>query len=509
MGLRADIGMIVDEFKKSQNRLEHNAKLFQIYEGDLKTYLLKALQSYLSEKSFAEAKSHIAPINVLKRLIFKLSSIYTKPPVRKLSDDAGKSDQSTYDEIVKALDLNTTMTLANEFFNLFKYTAVEPFLDRGKPQVRVLPADRFIVLSQDKINPMRPTHFSKVMGFDGNDKEKQRIIFYSYTDTEFVIHDDLGTIRLDMMQEIGNPDGVNPLGRLPVSYINRSRHEIVPVMDTDTYAMTILIAVLLSDLNYALKFQCFSIIYGINITQENLKMAPNAFWSLKTDDATGAGLKPEIGSIKPSVDSDKMLQAIKTQLAFWMQCRNIKPGAIGDMSLENAASGFAKMIDEMDTSEDRQKQVPYFMAAEDDLFDLIKRCHNLVWINDPSYKITRMAIGDEVLLNTAFAEQRPMVDSSKVLADEITKLTNKLTTRRRVIKTLNPDLDEESIEFLIEEIDEEQGAMAADKAPDAADAAAGADSAEEDDSETPPELEMDESEYEGATASSGSSGAKK
>lgn len=500
MSLRQDIALIIKEFESSKERLRHNAKLFQIYEGDLQSLVNEALRRYLSQKSYEQALSHVAPINVLKRMIDKLSKIYAKAPIRKLDDAASDKDKEMYDEISKAIDLNTAMGLANEFFNLFKYTAVEPFLDRGKPQSRIVPSDRFIVLSTDKVNPLRPTHYSKIMGVEKDKDGQDRAIFYSYTESEFLIHDDLGKIYADKMQAVGNPNGINPINRLPITYINRSRHDLIPTEDTDTLTMTVLIPVLLSDLNYALKFQCFSILYGINVSQEGLKIAPNAFWNLKTDDKDGTGVKPEIGSIKPSVDSDKLLAALRTQLAFWMQCRNIKPGAIGDMSLENAASGFAKMIDEMDTSEDRQKQVPYFMAAEDDLFDLIKRLHNVVWMNDPEYKLTRMKISDDILISTQFAEQRPMVDSSKVLGDEITKLTNKLTTRRRALKTLNPDLDEAALDALIEEIDEEQGAMAKDQTPDAADATEGED--------VPPELEMDDSELAGAPSSS-SSGAKK
>jgi hypothetical protein len=453
MSLKDEIPLILKAFKDSEKRLKHNEKLFKIYEGDLKTYVMESLKSYLSEKSVEQAKSHIAPINVLKRLVDKLSKIYAKTPIRKL-DGGSDSDQKTYDEIIKVIDLNTSMSLGNEFFNLFKYTAVEPFLDRGKPQVRVIPSDRFIVLSIDKVNPMRPTHFSKIMGTEKRDDGTTGLIFYTYNDAEFLIHDEKGNVLADKMAAMGL-DGINPIERLPITYINRSRHDLIPTEDTDTFIMTVLIAVLLSDLNYALKFQCFSIIYGINVSEEGLKIAPNAFWNLKTDDPNAEGKKPEIGSIKPSVDSDKLLAAVKTQLAFWMQCRNIKPGAIGDMTLENAASGFAKMIDEMDTSEDRQKQVPYFMAAEDDLFDLIKRLHNGPWMADPEYKITQIQLSEGVLLQTQFAEQRPMVDSSKVIADEVLKLTNKLTTRELALKTIYPDMDEAAIQDLIKKIDAE------------------------------------------------------
>jgi hypothetical protein len=48
-----------------------------------------------------------------------------------------------------------------------------------------------------------------------------------------------------------------------------------------------------------------------------------------------------------------------------------------------------------------------------------------------------------------------MVDSSKVIADEVLKLTNKLTTRELALKTIYPDMDEAAIQDLIKKIDAE------------------------------------------------------
>jgi hypothetical protein len=452
MSLKEELKLVTDQYEKSKSRLEHNEKLFNIHEGDLLGYVLEALQKMLSTDSFKEAESHVAPINVLKRMIDKLSKLYAKTPNRKLSDNATENDKALFTELYQALDINTVMGVANEFFNLFKNGFIEPFLDQGVPKLRVIPSDRFIVYSTDPVNPLRPTHYSKIMGVDNRNGDV-KTIFYTYTKDEFLIHDQKNNVLTDLMRA-GGYDGKNAIGRIPGVYINRSRHDLLPKLDTDTLRMSILIPILLSDVNFATKFQCFSIVYGINITGEGMKFSPNVIWSFKTDPSNDQ--KPEIGTINPSVDSDKALNLIKAQLGFWLQSRNIKPGAMGDITPENMASGFAKVIDEMDTSEDRQKQVPFFMTAEQELADLLMYGMQPYWQRQPGYKLIKQDFSQGLTLTAHFSEQRPMVDSSKVIDDEIKQLQQALTTRKLAIKKINPDMDDAAIDVLIKEIDQDR-----------------------------------------------------
>lgn len=455
------IGLVTDDYKNTSTskRLKHNNTLFNIYEGDLLTYVLEDLRNQLSDKSYEQAKHRVAPVNVLKRLIEKLSKIYAKPPTRNLEINGSISspDNQLLSELHSSMDINTVMTLANEFFNLFKTVAIEPFLDQGMPKLRVIPADRFLVLSQDPVNPLRPTVFSKLMAKVKTPDGNPRQLFYTYTSDSFCIHDDLGEVYTDLMAKVGNADGVNPLGRIPVLYVNRSRHELIPQIDSDTLSMSKLIAILLSDLNFAVMFQCFCIMYGINVTNENLKFAPNVFWNLKSDAATDQ--KPEIGVLKPEVDVDKVLTLIKTELGLWMQSRNIKPGVVGDLDIEGAKSGIAKIVDEMDTSEDRQKQVPYFMHAESELFELTRLFHDLMWIKDPEYKLARQQFSQGVVLKAMFSEQKPQVDTSVVITDQTNLFKIKMTTRKRFLQAIYPDANDDTIDALLEELEQEWGSL--------------------------------------------------
>ena len=442
MALREEIKPLLDYTLKHSDLLAHNKALFNIYEGDLLSYVLEDLKNQLSPKSFQQIKFRVSPINILKKMIDKLSKIYAIPPIRSFGDN--ESDKELLSSYEKSMDINTLMGVSNEFFNLFKNTLIEPYLDQnGYPRLRAIPSDRFIVYSDNLIDPTHPTHVLKFMG-----KIKDKKIFYVYTDSEFLIIDEFGNTQQEMMNEFNNPDGINIYGKIPCVYVNRSRNQLIPSIDSDTLIMTKLIPVLLSDLNYAVMYQSFSVIYGIDVNVENLTMAPNALWDIKSDSQSDK--KPEIGTIKPTVDIDQVVKFIKDQIALWFTTRNLKPGAIGSLAPDQAASGISKMIDEADTSEDREKQTQYFKCAETDLWNLIKDHMHPIWMRDPSFKLSGN-FSQEAEFSIKFPPQKPIIDMSQTI-DNMIKLKNAgAISLKYALKNIFSDLDDKDIEEIVKE----------------------------------------------------------
>lgn len=466
MGLRDDVKILVKQYEDLKCTLAHNQELFNIFEGDLLTYLIEELKKQftgpdgqLNKKSFSEAVKRLAPINISRRVIDKLSKIYSEPPVRKLSSGAQKKDEDLLDFYVKSFDINNTLggaDGANGFFNLFKNAWVEPFLDptEKSAKLRIVPSDRFFVYSADTINPMRPTHFVKIMGTI-RDGSGEKILMYAYTETEFVIFTWNGSeseIRDDMMAQAGLADGVNPLGKLPGVYINRSKYNLIPKVDSDFLAMTKLVPLCISDINFALMFQAFSIIYMIDVDQSGLKYSPNAIWDLKSDGKSDK--EPKVGSIKPEIDSDKALAFILAQISLWLQTKNIKPGTIGTMGVDNAASAISKVVDEIDTSDDRKQQVPYFVKAEKELWDLVINDYHPIWMRQPGYK-NPVAFTKGIEVTTTFSEQRPIIDTTKAIGDQSAMMEVQIQSRRGALKDLYPDWTDEQIEAKIAEVKED------------------------------------------------------
>lgn len=457
MSLREEVPSILKFVDEQGSFLSHNHILFDIMEGDLLSFVLQDLKKQLSARSFEVVQHRVAPINFLKKLIDKLSKIYTTGPTR-IKIVGTDSDQGLIDFYVKKGQMNKNFNIANENFNLYKSTWIEPQINKkGKIKFRSFPSDRFLVWSNNPEDQCDVTHIIKFIGTKIKEHGEKFIISIT-TDEEFIIVDEDGETQVDMMVALSNAEGVNPFGILNGVYINRSQNLLIPKADSDTLKMTKLFPVLLSDLNYAVMFQSFSIIWGIDISAQNLKMSPNAFWSLKSDNKGVGEKRPQVGQIKPQVDIDKVLNLIASEMALWLQSRSIKPGSIGKLTQQNFSSAVAKIVDEMDTFEDRQTQVEFFKPAEEEMFnERLPRIHD-VWARRGLIKErARFSTGFE--METEFVDQRPMFDRSQVLDELEQEMGLGILSRKRAARRANPKKTDREIDEMLEEVDEERTVM--------------------------------------------------
>ena len=157
MTLREQIKPILEHIEKNRKHLDDNHILLDIFEGNLKPYVERALEDDISPQAFKEAKSRIAPINVLQRIIDKQSKIYQQNPVRHVEDGTDQ-DAELLDWYENEYKINATMNGSNEFFNMSKSSLIEPYVHEGKPRLRVIPSDRYLPYSNDEIDPLNPTH---------------------------------------------------------------------------------------------------------------------------------------------------------------------------------------------------------------------------------------------------------------------------------------------------------------------------------------------------------------
>jgi uncharacterized coiled-coil protein SlyX len=449
MALKDDLPAIVQFIKDQRITLGLNEKLFQITEGDLQTIVIDALATQLSEQSFDIAKQRIAPINILNKVVDKLSKIYNRPPTRELVK-GGAGDEKLLEFYTEEIDPNTNFGMSNEFFNTYKNVAVEAFVNDGIPKMRVVPGDRFLFYSSDLIDPTQATHYIKFLGSIMKNDVKQDVIIV-YSKEELIVMNEKGERHDDIMAS-REMDGTNPLKALPAVHINRSRHLIVPLFDHDMLAMTVLFPVLLTDLNYAVMFQAFSIIYGIDIDVKNMKMAPNSFWSFKSDANTEK--QPVVDQIKPQVDITEVIGMAQAELSFWLNSKGIRPGAVGQITAENFSSGLSKIVDEMDTFENRQKQVPFFEDGESEWWNLLFHHYHPHWVRTAQIKAPLFS--PSVQMKVKFPPQRPMQNRNELLDEVIKEKREGFMTQRMAIQKLNPDMQENEIDELLAKVAEEK-----------------------------------------------------
>lgn len=422
--------------------LSYKADLFCIHEGELFSYIVKDLAETLGadSKSFKFAVQRIPPINVLKKIISKLSQIYNIPPARSIIDGT-TSDQDLLQYYIKEMRFDSQMDVANEFYNLTKVCFIMPVFnpEYNCVNLKILLPHQFLPFGND---PNDRTRMTELMTYQGT--VDNRKMFYAYSDLEFIHFDQ------DGKQYPTESGGVNIFGTIPGVYVRKSRTLLYPKDDTDMKPMTILIPTMLADLNLASMFSCFSIMYGIDIADEDRKYAPNAFWNLKSDADTDK--KPMIGTIKPEADIDSTINLIVSEFTMWLNAKGIKPGSVGDINVDNVSSGISKIIDEMDTFEDRQKQTMVFGHAEmSEIWPLIMHKLHPVWVAQGLQTNKLFTPAAEVMVE--FPQQEALKSRAVRVQELSAEVQAGFLSRESAIEKLNPGMSEEDIATMIGQIE--------------------------------------------------------
>lgn len=438
--------------QENKKRISGDTARYLVYNGQLRKYVEEAIRKeFLLPETINDLIARIVPLNIVQKIVDKLSVTYMNGAKRVAGND-NEADDELLDLFVTDMEFNNKMKHANRFFKLHKHTALEPFLDRnGFPKTRALPSQTYTVFSDDPIQPEVPTRFIKHVNVV-DDKSKCR--YHYWTDNEFLILDGTGNPVLSEMREINNEEGINPFGVIPYTYINSSQDLLRPVSDDDLITMQIIINLLLSDLVFASKFQAWSIITIIGAESDTVRLNPNSVITLPD----GAS----INTIKPQLDINEMLSFIESLVALLLTTKNLSVGTVtGQLQADQAASGVAKLIDRAETTEDRQDQISFFKQAEREYW--FKFAHNVlpVWIQEnrirPEYAVN---FSEDFFLSINFPEPRAYLGEKERLEIEIAKLNMGLTSKKKAMENLNPDATEEEVDALMMEIEEEQDVQA-------------------------------------------------
>jgi hypothetical protein len=433
---------IIEYVKNHRSFLKRNAEALDIYEGNLLPYVDAIMQKTLSPQYYQPAKERILPINILQRYIDKVSTSYEKEPLRRSASDNVRVNE--FVEFYKnQFGMNVSGQICDQFSNLSKGFAWEPYVDlNGKPQLRELSFDKFLVMSDSLVSPEEETIFIKFMGYKTNDEDS--LLMFVYTNEEF---DAFYLNGKEASEFLVDNQGLNPIGVIPFVYGKRQKSKLIPTQDTDMLAIAKAIPVQISDLGMALMYQCFSIIYGVDVNSENLVIAPNVFWSFKSDQEK----KPEIGVIKPEADTDKGLSFVMNTFVLWLETKGVRVGSIGSVTGSNLASGISKIIDEMDVYNIKKKSMEWFSKDEEELWnEKMPKIHNYWLMSGAVESSTVPPMANDIFdVRVEFPAIEPMISRSEEIANYKSELELRTVTREWVIKKLHPSFDEEQIADII------------------------------------------------------------
>jgi hypothetical protein len=430
---------IIEYVKANADFINTNNESLNIYEGNLLPYVDRILQTSLSANYYNSIKDRVLPINILQRFIDKVSVTYAKSPSR-ISEDA--REQEFVDFYKDALDIDQSGYVADAYSNLFKGFAWEPYIDKnGKPAIRELPFNSFLVMSDSSVNPEEETVFIKLMG--KKTESEDSMLLHVYTDQEFDAFYMSGTEASEYLVE---NEGINIIGVIPFVYGKRQKNRLLPVLDSDNLKICKAIPVMLSDGAGAQMYQSFTQIFGIDVSFENAKIGPNVIWSLKSDRESDK--TPQIGTIKPEADTQKVIDFVMTIFTLWLETKGVRVGSMGQISGTSQASGIAKMIDELDVYEIIKKQQEWFEKDESELWNIkLPKIHNY-WIKSGMVNPSKVPglMPDELYIEVEFEDPKPLKSRKEEIEEIKAEIELGTMTMEQAIKLLHPEYDDVKIQ---------------------------------------------------------------
>lgn len=439
---------IIDDINKSCNREKRkkDKDRFLIYNGSLESVVEEKIRKeYTDQQTVSELLHRLMPVNIPQKIINKLGMVYKEPPSRKSADDNSDDDEKI-DQLVEATNMNFKNKFANRYFKLNKKILQEYYLDEnGMPSIRNLPAHTYEVYSTSKISPEKPDLIVKIIVDDISDG-----VYHFWTSEEFLIVNSKGMVITEAMVDM---DGTNPYGTLPFGYVSEAMNSVNPISDDDLLKISIAVPVILSDLSLGQKYQAWSMIYTVGAAGD-LEIGPNKVANL---DFGPNGETPQIGQVKPSLDTEQILKLLEFTISMLLSTKNLSTSNVKvNLSTENAASGVSKMLDQAESVEDREDQEEYFRNLEKQFFHKMSKYLLPYWTKskklNPELSLT---LSDSFEVNIHFKEPKILKTYMEKMEESVYAIKNKLSTLKRELKKLNPNMKNDEIDVLVQEIKED------------------------------------------------------
>lgn len=480
------------EGQSEKTRRELAKRRLDIYKDGGKQFLIDQITREFSKEAVQEMR--LAPINLLKKIVNKRSSIYKRAPIRKTDKP---SDQKLIDYYVEKLRINQLMQKANRYFNLLSneviyvrpcayedgkqrlHASVVPNTDYSKlpnpldqSLTDVIAFSAFLEgagLTPEKDldgptgqggftkNPGSKAQGDKVASNETETDMSRQYLFWS--DEQQATTAASGQV-LDFKDSAGKvipreEQMVNPIGRLPVVEICKDRdNEAWAQQGEDIVDLTIAIQLGWTDVLTIAKHQGYSLL-TISSEEEpkqlTLGINKSLWLKLKKDGPT-----PSVDYASASSPLAEYGNLLGELLSLLLTTNDMEPGSIaGKAAAQNFTSGFHALIAKADTLEAIESDKPTFQDAEVDLWDLIALWHNKMFdtqvLEEDAKKLGKFS--DGMKMTVQYADAKPLESEQDRLNRIKEKIGLKLQTRKQALKELNPELDDKGAEALLLEID--------------------------------------------------------
>jgi len=363
------------EVNNYERKLEVEKRL-NIYKDNFKDYVEAAINQQFSDKTREGLKNLIDDsVNVTKRIINEISTVYSKEPKRYATLDSGY-DTNYNAAITSIMDFNLIMQNVNQYTNLLNNCIVGVSFVNNRLKLSIYTPNNVDVIQRTD----DPTQAEAIIITDTfTDTTYDTQIIYKYWDIHgnYKVYDaDYNVIPIPNNEQGINPyvNPANPNETILPFVIFSKDYMIDSIFDTtagnDVISATIQIGVLLTYLNYLVKWQSFKQLAILNADFSKISK------DIILDPAYPIGLKGENASIQvlnENADIKQVWDIIYEKIGI---VANNYGMSLSNFKLQQTAqSGFALEIQKEGLIEARQKQLPIYRSKENELFDVMR----VVW----------------------------------------------------------------------------------------------------------------------------------
>jgi hypothetical protein len=382
------------ELKENHDRKRHAYSSYQIYEGNLRYFVLSKMKEMypMTHKMF-----QISDYSVIKKVVEKKAKSYKENPLRKLDSP---EETRIYQEITKKHGLNKAMKKFDQYFNQHKYCLLAVFFERE--------ADSFGTMNEKwKFIPLAPYEFDVVLDEMGDlqtvilsypdeqivtgpqtdgintkiagavqDQGKNDKTYAVWTKDQHLIYQGVkrqdGKIEFSQVIIEGNEGGKNPYGIIPFVYVPEEYSSDYPI-NSPIAEQTVEVNAEMSTYYTSGSLQIGTLVLKYPSSQAIETVTQGLFTGMKLPQSENPDA-PETTAeyIAPSPNMSGHREAIITHLQAILDEQGISSNQIIQPN-EKFTSGFDRLLasaDVQDIISDNQQNV--YKAVEENIFGIIK-----------------------------------------------------------------------------------------------------------------------------------------
>lgn len=469
---------IIAEIEAEENvaRKRYAQRAFDCFRERQDGYIKENLSYEFDPDSVAEMRL-ITSINLTKRIVQELSSVYTREPKREFSN--ASDDQLFHiEQLYDFCMFNAKCRVANQYYNLQNQGTFYFIPQDGYIKAKPLPLQSFDVIPDSENSEKAYAYILNTWDLDlRNSRIRQE---YNETDSRYrsnnsineTIADENDRRRMQRMVvwtpeltytmngfgEITDEVVANPIGMLPfIDFANGEKDSQFFVRrGSDIAEFGIEMGTILSDTATTSRNQGYA--QGVVYSTEQPKFVKGNHnkWLWMQLDPERPETRPELQFVSPQPDLMSSLQLVEILLNMFMTSRNVDTSTVsGRSQAQSATSGIEKLLQMIDKFEASREDFDVFRWVEHRSFDLFRAWSNALQgvVEGPlalKPELQGVSLGDDIEMTVQFQGPEAIKSDEDRLNELERKMDLGIISRKMMIMEYYQVGEERAMEIMEE-----------------------------------------------------------